>query len=104
MWTDDPKRTVFRDAAKRTLTAGYKGSVGEKAAAGLADFIVLDMSANYATGHLGLKNPSPRPNIRPSASTARNAPAGDGRSAPGRIALHDMKRDPHGGHGSSRTG
>ena len=55
VWTDDPKRTVFRDAAKRTLTAGYKGSVGEKAAAALADFIVLDMFANYATGHLGLK-------------------------------------------------
>lgn len=55
VWTDDPKRTVFRDAAKRTLTAGYKGSVGEKAAAALAEFIVLDMFANYATGRLGLK-------------------------------------------------
>ena len=50
VWTADPKRTVFRDAAERTLTAGYRGSVGEKAAAALADFIVLDMVANVCTG------------------------------------------------------
>ena len=37
-------------AAKRTLTAGGLGSVGEKAAAALADFIVLDMFANVCTG------------------------------------------------------
>src|SRR4029079_4846556 len=38
VWTDDPKRTVYRDVAKRTLTAGGLGSVGEKAAAAIADF------------------------------------------------------------------
>jgi len=50
VWTADPKLTVCRDAATRTLTAGHLGSVGEKAAAALADFIVLDMVANAATG------------------------------------------------------
>ena len=55
VWTEDPKRTVFRDAAKRTLTAGYRGTVGEKAAAALAEFIVLDMFANYATGRTSLE-------------------------------------------------
>ena len=50
VWTSDPKLTVCRDVAKRTLTAGHLGSVGEKAAAALADFIVLDMVANVATG------------------------------------------------------
>lgn len=50
VWTSDPKRTIFKDAAKRTLTAGYKGTVGQKAAAALADFIVLDMFAEAATG------------------------------------------------------
>ena len=55
MWTADPKRTVFRDAAKRTLTAGGLGSVGEKAAAAIADFIVLDMFANYCTGREDVK-------------------------------------------------
>ena len=50
VWTDDPKRTPYRDVAKRTLTAGGLGSVGEKAAAAIADFLVLDMFANYCTG------------------------------------------------------
>src|SRR5215470_2193493 len=50
IWTADPKNTIFREAAKRTLTAGGLGSVGEKAAAALADFIVLDMFANVCTG------------------------------------------------------
>jgi multiple sugar transport system substrate-binding protein len=50
IWTADPKNTIFGQAAKRTLTAGGLGSVGEKAAAALADFIVLDMFANVCTG------------------------------------------------------
>ena len=55
VWTADPKRTVFRDVAKRTLTAGGLGSVGEKAAAAIADFIVVDMFANYCTGREDVK-------------------------------------------------
>jgi multiple sugar transport system substrate-binding protein len=50
VWTDDPKRTVYRDVAKRSLTAGGLGSVGERAATAIADFVVLDMFANVATG------------------------------------------------------
>jgi multiple sugar transport system substrate-binding protein len=50
VWTADPKRTVFRQCAKRTLTAGGLGSVGEKAATAISDFLVLDMFANYCTG------------------------------------------------------
>ena len=49
-WADDPKVAPAKLAAVRTLTAGYKGSVGEKAAAALADFIVLDMIANVCSG------------------------------------------------------
>ncbi|MFL6796811.1 MAG: ABC transporter substrate-binding protein [Xanthobacteraceae bacterium] len=56
IWTADPKNTVFREAAKRTLTAGGLGSVGEKAAAALADFIVLDMFANVCTGREDAKS------------------------------------------------
>jgi multiple sugar transport system substrate-binding protein len=56
VWTSDPKLTVCRDVAKRTLTAGHLGSVGEKAAAALADFIVLDMFANFCTGREDAKN------------------------------------------------
>jgi multiple sugar transport system substrate-binding protein len=50
MWTADPKRTVYRDVAKRSLTAGGLGSVGEKAASAIADFVVVDMFASYCTG------------------------------------------------------
>ncbi len=49
-WDDDPKVAPAKFAAKRTLTAGYRGTVGEKAAAALADFIVLDMLANVCSG------------------------------------------------------
>lgn len=50
VWTSDPKRTPFRDVAKRTLTPGGQGSLGEKAAAAIADFVVVDMFARVATG------------------------------------------------------
>jgi multiple sugar transport system substrate-binding protein len=49
-WEKDPKLTPAKLASERTLTAGYKGPVGEAAAAALADFIVLDMVANVASG------------------------------------------------------
>jgi len=52
----DPKRTVYRECAKRTLTAGGLGSVGEKAATAIADFVLLDMFANYCTGREDGKN------------------------------------------------
>ena len=55
VWTADPKTTPYRDVAKRSLTAGGLGSVGEKAATAIADFVVLDMFANYATGREDVK-------------------------------------------------
>jgi len=55
VWTSDKKLTVARDVAKRTLTAGHLGSVGEKAASALADFIVLDMFASYVSGRETVK-------------------------------------------------
>jgi multiple sugar transport system substrate-binding protein len=50
VWTADPKRVVFRDAAKRSLSLGGMGSIGQKAANAIADFVLLDMFANYCTG------------------------------------------------------
>jgi multiple sugar transport system substrate-binding protein len=55
VWTADPKNTVYRDVAKRTLTPGGLGSLGEKAAAVIADFIVVDMFANHCTGREDVK-------------------------------------------------
>src|SRR4029078_6897929 len=55
MWSEDPKRLPFREAAKRSLTARGLGTVGEKAAPAIADFVVLDMFANYCTGREDVK-------------------------------------------------
>jgi multiple sugar transport system substrate-binding protein len=56
VWTSDPKLTVARDIAKRTSTAGGLGSVGEKAAAALADFVMLDMVASVCTDRATIKD------------------------------------------------
>ncbi len=56
VWSGDPKLSVVRDVAKRTLTAGGLGSVGEKAASALADFVVLDMFAAVCTGREEIKS------------------------------------------------
>ncbi|SEA12358.1 ABC transporter substrate-binding protein [Rubrimonas cliftonensis] len=50
VWTADPKFAPAKPAAYRTLTAGGLGSVGEKAASALADFVVLSMIANACSG------------------------------------------------------
>ncbi|MHB2165405.1 ABC transporter substrate-binding protein [Alsobacter sp. R-9] len=55
VWTKDPKNTVFRDAGKRTLPASGIGPVSEKAAAAIADFILVDMVANVCTGREDVK-------------------------------------------------
>jgi multiple sugar transport system substrate-binding protein len=55
VWSTDPKLSLVRDVAKRTLTAGGMGSVGEKAASALADFVVLDMFAAVCTGRATAK-------------------------------------------------
>jgi multiple sugar transport system substrate-binding protein len=55
VWTADPKTTPFRDVGKRTLTAGGLGSVGERSATAIADFVVVDMFANYVSGREDVK-------------------------------------------------
>lgn len=56
VWSSDPKLSMLRDVAKRTLTAGGQGSVGEKAASALADFVMLDMVASVCTGRATIKD------------------------------------------------
>jgi multiple sugar transport system substrate-binding protein len=56
VWKSDPKLSMLRDAGKRTLTAGGLGSVGEKAAGALADFVLLDMVASVCTGRASIKD------------------------------------------------
>jgi len=52
VWTEDPKRRVFRDACTRTLDMGYAGQMGYAAAGALADFVVVDMISQAATGQM----------------------------------------------------
>ena len=50
VWTEDPKRRVFKDACTRSLSMGYAGPLGYAAAGALADFIIVDMVSEAATG------------------------------------------------------
>ena len=50
VWTADPTNAVFGQASKRALPASGIGTPGEKAATAIADFLVVDMFANYCTG------------------------------------------------------
>ncbi|NBS01764.1 MAG: carbohydrate ABC transporter substrate-binding protein, partial [Rhizobiales bacterium] len=55
IWTKDPKNAVFKDCARNMLPASGIGPVNEKAAGAIADFLLLDMVANYCTGREDIK-------------------------------------------------
>jgi multiple sugar transport system substrate-binding protein len=55
VWTLDPKNAVFAQASKRSLPASGIGHPGERAAAAIADFLVVDMFANYCLGREDIK-------------------------------------------------
>jgi len=50
IWSEDPKYAPFRDGPGMTLHPGYAGREGAASAACLADFIVVNMVAEAATG------------------------------------------------------
>ncbi|MGE8369286.1 ABC transporter substrate-binding protein [Cupriavidus basilensis] len=50
IWTADPKHTVYRDSAALMLDNGHAGPLGTASAASMADYIVLDMVAEAASG------------------------------------------------------
>jgi len=56
VWSADPKLSMLKDASRRTLTAGGLGSVGQKAAAALADSVLMDMVASVCTGQASVKD------------------------------------------------
>ena len=55
VWTEDPKRKVFKDATARTVSIAHSGSLGYAAAGVIADFIVVDMVAEAVTGQTSPK-------------------------------------------------
>ena len=50
IWTVDPKHLPYRDAVKELRPAGYDGKLGYASAGALADFIIVDMVAEAASG------------------------------------------------------
>lgn len=50
IWTEDPKHTVYRDGGSIMLDNGHAGPLGLASAAAMADYIVLDMVAEAASG------------------------------------------------------
>jgi len=50
IWTVDPKHTPYRNATKVMRPIGYSGKMGYASAGAMADFIMLDMVAEAASG------------------------------------------------------
>ncbi len=50
VWTEDPKRLVYRDTAVRSRSFAHAGKLGYAASSVLADFVVVNMVAEAATG------------------------------------------------------
>ena len=55
IWTADPKNTPYREVATLANTPAGIGQMGENAAAAIADFVLVDMFANYCTGREDVK-------------------------------------------------
>jgi hypothetical protein len=71
VWEEDPKRRVFKEASARSRSIAYAGSLGYAAAGVLADFVMVDMVAQAATGQL-----SPEEAAAEAAAETLNWPRG----------------------------
>jgi multiple sugar transport system substrate-binding protein len=60
IWTVDPKHTPYRDAMKIMRPIGYAGKMGYASAGAAADFIVVDMVAEAASGKSSPKEAAER--------------------------------------------
>jgi multiple sugar transport system substrate-binding protein len=60
IWTADPKHTPYREAMKVMRPIGYAGQMGYASAGCIADFIVLDMVAEAASGSKSPKEAAER--------------------------------------------
>src|SRR5258708_1598372 len=60
IWTVDPKHTPYRDAMKIMLPNGYSGDMGYASAATMADFIMVNMVAEAASGSKSPKEAAER--------------------------------------------
>jgi multiple sugar transport system substrate-binding protein len=60
IWTVDPKHTPYRDVVKNMRPAGFEGKLGYASAGALADFIMVDMVAEAASGKSSAKEAAER--------------------------------------------
>ena len=60
IWTVDPKHTPYRDTIKNMLWNGYSGQLGHASAAAMADYIVVNMFAEAASGSQSAKDAAAR--------------------------------------------
>ena len=60
IWTSDPKHTAYRDLMKNMLPNGYAGEMGYASAATMADFIMVNMVAEAASGSKSPKEAAER--------------------------------------------
>jgi multiple sugar transport system substrate-binding protein len=56
VWKSDSRRFAYRDAVKLMLPNGWPGKLGSASAAAMADFAVVDMIAQAATGSASLQD------------------------------------------------
>jgi multiple sugar transport system substrate-binding protein len=64
IWTSDPKHTPYRDAMRVMLPNGYAGRMGQASAQAMADFIVVNMVAEAASGARTPKDAAERAETR----------------------------------------
>jgi len=64
IWTVDPKHTPYRDAMKVMLPNGHDGEMGYSSAAVMADFVVVNMIAEAASGQRSPKEAAERAHQR----------------------------------------
>jgi multiple sugar transport system substrate-binding protein len=60
IWTVDPKHTPYRDTVKNMLWNGYGGKLGPASAAAMADYVVVNMFAEAASGQQTPKDAAAR--------------------------------------------
>ena len=60
IWTVDPKHTPYRDAFKILQPNGFEGEMGYASAAAMADFIMVNMVAEAASGQKTAKEAAER--------------------------------------------
>jgi multiple sugar transport system substrate-binding protein len=54
VWTEDPKHTPYRECIRNMLWNGYDGPIGPASAAVMAEYVVVDMFANYCARGMSL--------------------------------------------------